>query len=94
MSRITRITGPDGKVTTVVTRRSGCGCGTALLALFVLFAPAALFPGPFAVVAYTLLGTIAAVSGAAWVFDSLRRVRHGRRAAPTPPRVPAPPPFP
>ena len=48
MRRITKITGPDGKVTTIVTRRSGCGCGgiiTVLAALFVLFAPAAMTPG-------------------------------------------------
>jgi hypothetical protein len=43
MSRVTTITGPDGKATTFVTRRSGCGCGglfTLLLAVFVIAAPA------------------------------------------------------
>jgi hypothetical protein len=41
MSRVTTIiTGPDGKSTTVVTRRSGCGCLTALAVVFVLAAPA------------------------------------------------------
>ena len=40
MRRITTITGPDGKVTTVVTR-TGCGCLTILAVIVVFFGPAA-----------------------------------------------------
>lgn len=51
MSRVTTIiTGPDGKATTVVTRRSGCGCITVLALVVVLFSPAAWFPLPLAIV--------------------------------------------
>jgi hypothetical protein len=64
MSRVTTvITGPDGKITTVVTR-SGCGCLTALAAVVVLFGPAAWFPLPLAIVAYVVLGVIAVIGGA------------------------------
>jgi hypothetical protein len=48
MSRVTTIiTGPDGSVTRIVTRRSGCGCLTFLAAVVVLFGPAAWVVGQF-----------------------------------------------
>jgi hypothetical protein len=66
----TTITHPDGSVTTVVTRRSGCGCLTILAAIVVFVGPAAWF-GAWAIPAYIFLGVlfIAAVAG------SLRWVR-------------------
>lgn len=72
MSRVTTIiTGPDGKVTTVVTRRSGCGCGGVLtlllVALVVVFGPAAWFPLPLAIVAYGVLGAVLVAGGAGWI---------------------------
>lgn len=91
MSRVTTIiTGPDGKATTVVTRRSGCGCLTALAVVVVLFGPAAWFPLPLAIIAYAVLGLLV-VAGAAG------RIQKHRQAAPmppAPPAYPAPPPAP
>jgi hypothetical protein len=82
MSRVTTIiTGPDGKVTTVVTRRSGCGCLTALAAIVVFFGPAAWFPLPLAVVAYVVLGVLIVAGAAGWI---------SHRRTPVPPRVPRP----
>jgi hypothetical protein len=84
MRRITTITGPDGKVTTVVTRSSGCGCLTILAAIVVFFGPAAWF-GAWAVPAYVLLGVLVVAA----VASSLRKNVH--RTAPNPPPVPTPP---
>ena len=78
MRRITTITGPDGKVTTVVTRSSGCGCLTILAAIVVFFGPAAWF-GAWAVPAYCLL----AVLIVAGVAEQIRR-NHGRPPLPPP----------
>jgi uncharacterized membrane protein len=90
MRRITTITGPDGKVTTVVTRSSGCGCLTLLAAVVVVFGPAAWFPLPLAIVAYIVLGVIAVIGGAGWLLQNVRR----SAPTPQPPSVPAtPPPF-
>jgi len=55
MSRITRITGPDGRVTTI-KQTSGCGCLTVLAFLVVVFGPAAWFGPTGAVLAYSGLG--------------------------------------
>jgi hypothetical protein len=67
MSRVTTIiTGPDGKATTVVTRRSGCGCITVLALVVVLFGPAAWFPLPLAIVAYVALGVLAVLGCLGW----------------------------
>jgi hypothetical protein len=90
MSRITRITGPDGKVTTIVTRSSGCGCLTILAAVVVLFGPAAWFPGPLAVAAYVLLGVLAVVYVLGWYLGFLKNVRRPE-SGPQPPPAPAPP---
>ena len=88
MSRVTTIiTGPDGKVTSVVTRRSGCGCLTVLAAVVVLFGPAAWFPLPLAIIAYVALGVVVALAGAGWLVQKTRRT-----APPAPPPVAAPPP--
>ena len=86
MSRVTTIiTGPDGKVTTVVTRRSGCGCLTFLAAVVVFFLPATF--GAWAVPAYIFLGVLVIAA----VASSLRK-KNVHRAAPKPPPAPAPPP--
>jgi hypothetical protein len=85
--RTTIITGSDGRATTVVTRRSGCGCLTILAAAVVLFGPAAWFPPPLAVVAYVALGIIALLAGTGWLLQN-------RRAAPLPQPAPEPPPAP
>ena len=83
MSRVTTIiTGPDGKVTTVVTRRSGCGCLTVLAAVVVFFLPATF--GAWAVPAYIFLGVLV-VAGA--VSSFLRSRTHGQ-AVPVPPPAP------
>jgi hypothetical protein len=88
MSRVTTIiTGPDGKVTSVVTRRSGCGCLTVLAAVVVLFGPAAWFPLPLAIIAYVALGVVVALAGAGWLVQKTRRTD-----PPAPPPVAAPPP--
>ena len=95
MSRVTTIiTGPDGRVTRVVTRRSGCGCLTALALAIVLFGPAAWFPLPLAIVAYIFLGVIAVVVGVGWVLQAGWIVKNVRRPTPAaePPPAPAPPP--
>ena len=70
MSRITRITGPDGSTTTI-KQTSGCGCLTALAFLVVVFGPAAWF-GPWAVPVYAalVLGVVA-IFAVAW-----QRVKH------------------
>jgi hypothetical protein len=54
--RTTKITGPDGSVTTI-KQTSGCGCLTLLAFLVVVFGPAAWF-GAWAVPAYVALGLI------------------------------------
>jgi hypothetical protein len=90
MSRVTTIiTGPDGSVTRVVTRRSGCGCLTVLAFVVVVFGPAAWFGPVGAVLAYSALAVIALLAAAGW---GLQRLRRG--APPQPPPVPAPPPPP
>jgi hypothetical protein len=87
MSRVTTIiTGPDGSVTRIVTRRSGCGCLTFLAAVVVVFGPAAWFPLPLAIVAYVALGVIAVLGCAGWLLQKTRRAPE--------PRVPQPPPVP
>jgi hypothetical protein len=80
MRRITTITGPDGKVTKITTRTSGCGCLTLLAAVVVVFGPIAWFPLPLAVVAY-------AITAVLLVAGAVRHVRgrtHGK-AVPLPP---------
>ena len=57
MSRTT-ITHPDGSRTTIVKQGACGGCLTVLLVLVVLFGPAAWWPGPGEVVAYTALGLL------------------------------------
>ncbi|HUZ70516.1 MAG TPA: hypothetical protein VMU65_12485 [Candidatus Saccharimonadales bacterium] len=59
MSRITRITGPDGSTTTI-TQKSSCGCLTFLAFLVVIFGPAAWF-GSWAVAAYVGLALLVVV---------------------------------
>jgi hypothetical protein len=86
MTRVTIITGPDGKVTRVVTRRSGCGCLTVLAAVVVLFGPAAWFPLPLAIVAYVALGVVVLAAVVGWAVQQTRSPQ-----APQPP--PAPPPV-
>jgi len=91
MSRVTTIiTGPDGSVTKIVSRRSGCGCLTFLAAVVVLFGPAAWFPLPLAIVAYVALGVIVVLAGVGWLVQNARRTAPA--ATPHPP--PAPPPAP
>jgi hypothetical protein len=91
VSRVTTIiTGPDGTVTRVVTRRSGCGCLTVLAAVVVLFGPAAWFPLPLAIVAYVALGVIAVLGCAGWLLQKTGRTAPKPRT-PQPPPVPAPP---
>lgn len=89
MSRITIITGPDGKVTRVVTRRGGCGCLTVLAAVVVLFGPAAWFPLPLAIVAYVALGVVVLLGTAGWLLQKTGRTPKPR--TPQPPPVPGPP---
>ena len=90
MRRITTITGPDGKVTTISTRGQGCGCLTVLAAIVVFFGPAAWF-GPWAIPAYCLLGILIVAYVAVWYPSIRRNVRRPTRG-PQPPPVPAPPP--
>jgi hypothetical protein len=83
MSRVTTIiTGPDGSVTRIVTRRSGCGCLTVFAAIVVFVVPAGF--GAWAVPAYIFLGVLV-IAGA--VSSFLRSRTHG-------PAVPLPPPPP
>ena len=91
MSRVTTIiTGPDGKATTVATRRSGCGCLTVLAAVVVLFGPAAWFPLPLAIAAYGALGVITVLGCLGWFLRTTGRTPRPR--TPQPPPAPAPPP--
>ena len=93
MSRVTTIvTGPDGSVTRIVTRRSGCGCLTFLAVVVVLFGPAAWFPLPWAITAYIALGVVVVLAGVRWLVQSARRTAPA--ATPQPPPAPAPPPAP
>jgi cytochrome bd-type quinol oxidase subunit 1 len=90
MSRVTTIiTGPDGSVTKIVTRRSGCGCVTILAAIVVLFGPAAWF-GAWAVPAYIFLGVIAVLGCLGWFVQKTGRTP--KPTNPQPPPVAAPPP--
>jgi len=57
--RITKITGPDGRVTTIRSK-SSCGCLTVLAAIVVIFGPVAWFPLPLAIIAYVFLGLLVA----------------------------------
>jgi hypothetical protein len=86
MSRVTTIiTGADGKVTTVVMRRSG-GCGGCLsifAAILVVTIPAATFGPVGAVLAYAGLGVVLSLGGAGWLME------RSQRTAPT--HDPAPP---
>ncbi|MGA8415645.1 MAG: hypothetical protein WB808_03405 [Candidatus Dormiibacterota bacterium] len=86
MSRTTRITGPDGRVTTI-KQTSSCGCLTVLAAVVVIFGPAAWFGPVGAVLAYTFLGLLV-VGALAYQISQARR--RPVVSAPTPP--PAPPP--
>jgi len=83
MARITRITGPDGRVTTI-KQTSSCGCLTVLAAGVVIFGPAAWFGPVGAILAYVLLGLLM-VGALAYQINQARR----RSAVPAPP--PAPP---
>lgn len=87
MRRTTIITGPDGRVTTIVTRSSGCGCLTILAAIVVFVLPAGF--GAWAVPAYIGLGVLAVAYVLSWYLGFLKNVR---RPTPTPPPSPAPPP--
>jgi len=90
MSRVTTIiTGPDGSVTKIVTRRSGCGCLTFLAVVVVLFGPAAWFPLPWAITAYIALAAVVVLAGIARLVENARRTA----AAATPQPPPAPPPV-
>jgi hypothetical protein len=89
MSRVTIITGPDGKVTRIVTRRSGCGCLTALAFVVVVFVPAAYF-GPWAVPAYVGLGALIVTLFSIRVAQEKKK---RRQAASPPPAPPMPPPV-
>jgi hypothetical protein len=84
--RITRITAPDGSVTTIKSK-STCGCVTALAFVVVLFGPAAWFPPTLAILAYVLLGVIVVLAGAGWLVQKAGRTQR----APQPPPVAAPP---
>jgi hypothetical protein len=87
MSRVTRITDSNGKVTTIVTRSSGCGgCLTILAAVVVLFGPAAWFPGPLAVMAYVALGVVAFLAAGGWLIQQTQRT--ARTHVPAPPGPP------
>jgi hypothetical protein len=81
MRRITTITGPDGKVTKITTRTSGCGCLTLLAAVVVVFGPIAWFPLPLAVVAYAITAVLLVAGAVSWN----NRRTHGQS-------VPLPPP--
>ena len=86
MSRVTTIiTRPDGSVTRIVTRRSGCGCLTFLAVVVVLFGPAAWFPLPWAITAYIGLGVVVVLAGTGWIIQKTKR---------TVPQAPQPPPAP
>jgi TRAP-type uncharacterized transport system fused permease subunit len=91
MRRITTITGPDGKVTTVVTRSSGCGCLTILAAIVVFVVPAGF--GAWAVPAYILLGILIVAYMAAW-YPSIRKNVRRPTSTPQPPPAHTPPPAP
>jgi len=85
MSRITRITGPDGRVTTI-KQTSSCGCLTVLAAVVVIFGPAAWFGPTGAILAYVGLGLVV-VAVLAYQIGQARR----RSAVPAPPPPPPPP---
>ena len=90
MSKVTTIiTGADGKVTTIVTRRSGCGCLTILAAIVVFVAPAGF--GAWAVPAYIGLGVLAVAYVAIQYSRIPNKVRRPT-ATRQPPSEPAPPP--
>lgn len=82
MSRITKIIGPDGRVTTIRSK-SSCGCLTVVAAIVVIFGPAAWF-GAWAVPAYVFLAVFV-LAVLSYQISQARR----RSAAPAPP--PAPP---
>lgn len=88
MARVTRITGPDGRVTVIKTT-SGCGCLTALAAIIVVFGPAAWF-GAWAIPAYIGLGALIVALLAVGVAKA-KQERQPR--SPQPPPAPAPPPL-
>ena len=77
MSKVTTIiTGADGKVTRVVSRRSGCGCLPILAAVVVLVGPAAWFGPVGAVLAYVALGIVAVLAALGWGLKEMRPSRH------------------
>jgi hypothetical protein len=83
MSRVTTITDPDGRVTTI-RQRGGCGSGCAwvfwlILAVFVVAAPAEEFPLWGAVLAYALEAVLLAAAIHQWL------VRHHQTAPPVAP---------
>jgi hypothetical protein len=86
----TTITRPDGKTTTVVVRRSGCGCLTALALVVVVFGPAAWFGVVGATIAYSVLAFVAVIVGAGWLLEK-RRWPFPTTPTPQPPPVPWPP---
>lgn len=90
MARTTRITGPDGGVTTIQTK-STWGCCSIFAVLLVLAIPAAFF-GPFAIVAYIGLGVFFFLGGLGWILQKTGRTTPTQRAPQSPP-VPAPPPL-
>jgi hypothetical protein len=61
--------------------------GTA--AVVVLFGPAAWFPLPLAIIAYVVLGVVAALGAARWFLQATGRTPKPRTQ---PPPAPAPPP--
>ena len=85
MSRITKIIGPDGRVTTIRTK-SSCGCLTVLAAIVVIFGPAAWF-GAWAVPAYVFLAVFV-LAALSYQVNQARR----RSAVPAPPPAPPSPP--
>jgi hypothetical protein len=72
-------------VTTIVTRRSGCGCLTILAAVVVFVLPAGF--GAWAVPAYIFLGVLVVLAGAGWLVQNT-----GRGPKPRVPQPPAAPP--
>lgn len=91
--RITRITAPDGSVTTVQTK-STWGCLT-IFALVLVFGLPAGFPPPLNVLAYVALGVVIFLGGLGWIIQKTsRKPTLGKPRAvplPQPPPAPAPP---
>jgi hypothetical protein len=87
--KTTKITAPDGSVTTMKTK-STCGCLTVLAFAVVVFGPAAWFPLWGAILAYVGLGVGIVAIG--WIGVAENKKKQAAASAP-PPIPPEPPPL-